>query len=253
MAASPHLGSFVVALFVAGVADAAVPLQILDASARQVVVETESSSAIDTVGQTFGAGFPASYSASGNVGTLVISAATHAAMWAGWFPAPAPGSFAPIVIEIDLTTRHAVSQVTSGSFSSWPLTESFTQGVLRSDATQGVIVSGVPPLACTSQAQVDSICAFFPMFCGTTCSFVAGAAYDPASGEVNLVGSETRSGCDGGVCQGPFTYFTPRGDLRLSEVFSPAVPALAPLATALLLATLVFAAFAASPRRAAGA
>jgi hypothetical protein len=204
------------------------------------------------VGQTFGPDFPASYSASGNVGTLVISAATHEAMWAGYFPAPVPGSFAPIVIEIDITTRHAVSQATSGSFASGQLGEGFNQGPLRSDATQGVVVAGVPPFTCTSQAQVDMICTFFPQFCGKTCSFVVGSAYDPASGKVNLVGSESRTGCDGGVCQGPFTFFTPRGDLRLTEEFSPAVPALAPLATALLLATLTLAALAALQRRARG-
>ena len=185
----------------AGAADAAVPLQLLDTTARQVVVEIENSSAIDTVGQTFGADFPASYPVAGGSGRVVISAATHEAMWAGYFPAPVPGSFTPIVIEIELATHHAMSQVASGGFASGPLTEGFTQGVLRSDATAGVIVSGVPPFTCASQAQVDIFCQFAPQFCGKTCSFVAGSAYASATGKVNLVGTESRSGCDGGVCR----------------------------------------------------
>ena len=109
MAASPHLGFFITIAFAAGVtaADAAVPLRILDTTSRAVFVEIESSSNIDTVGQSFGGPvYPASYSATGGIGTLVISAATHEAMYAGNFPAPVPGSFTPIVIEIDLATRH---------------------------------------------------------------------------------------------------------------------------------------------------
>jgi hypothetical protein len=222
-------------------AGATIPLQILDTTARAVFVEIENSSAIDTVGQSYGPAFPASYSATGGVGTLVISAATHQSMYAGSFPAPVPGSFTPIVIAIDLATHHAASQVASGSFASGPVTGSFTQGVLRSDSVVGVIVSGVPPFTCASQAQVDSLCPFAPQFCGKTCSFVSGSAYVQGTGKLNLVGSESQSGCDGGLCQGPFTFFTPRGDLRLSEPFTPAVPTLAPWAVALLLAALLVA------------
>ena len=200
------------------------------------------------MGQSYaGPVFPATYSATGSVGTLVISAATHEAMYAGYFPAPVPGSFTPIVIEIDLATRHATSQVASGGFSSGQLSGGFSQGVLQSNAVLGVIVSGVPPFTCTSQAQVDFLCTIAPQFCGKTCSLVSGSAYDPATGKVNLVGSRTESGCDGGICQGPFTYFTPRGDSATQEPFyPPAVPALAPYATALLLGAILAAAWAAS-------
>lgn len=255
MATSTRFGLLNVIVFAAvlcavGVteADASVPLRILDTPARAVFVEIENSSNIDTLGQSYGPVFPATYSASGGVGTLVISAATHEAMYSGDFPAPVPGSFTPIVIEIDLATRHATSQVASGAFASGPLTGSFTQGVLQSNAVLGVIVSGVPPFTCASQAQVDFLCTIAPQFCGKTCSLVSGSAYDPATGKVNLVGSRTESGCDGGVCQGPFTLFTPRGDLRLSEPFVPAVPALSPYATALLLGAILVAARAASSR-----
>jgi len=250
MATSTCLGLLIAAVFTVGVTDAAaaIPLRILDTPARAVFVEIENSSNIDTVGQNYGPVFPAIYSAMGSVGTLVISAATHEAMYAGNIPAPVPGSFTPIVIEIDLATRHATSQVASGGFASGQLTGSFSQGVLQSDAVVGVIVSGVPPFTCTSQAQVDLLCSFAPQFCGKTCSLVSGSAYDPATGKLNLVGSETQSGCDGGLCQGPFTFFTPRGDLRLSEPFAPAVPALAPWATALLLGAILAAAWVVSSR-----
>jgi hypothetical protein len=233
-------------------AGASVPLRILDTPARQVFVEIESSSNIDTVGQSYaGPAYPATYSATGSVGTLVISAATHESMYAGYYPAPVPGSFTPIVIEIDLATRHATSQVASGGFLSGQVSGGFTQGVLQSNAVVGVIVSGVPPFTCASQAQVDFLCTIAPQFCGKTCSLVSGSAYDPATGKVNLVGSRTESGCDGGICQGPFTYFTSRGDLRLSEpFFPPPVPALTPSATALLLGAILAVALAASSRAA---
>ncbi len=190
MAASPHLGFFIGSAFAAGgnPADASVPLRILDTTSRAVFVETESSSNIDAVGQSFtGPADPATYSATDGTGTLVISAAAHEAMYAGNFPAPVPGSFTPIVIEIDLATPHGASQVASGAFASGQTTGSFTQGVLRSDAVVGVIVAGVPPFTCASQAQVDSLCSFAPQFCGKTCSFVSGVAYDAATGKLNLV------------------------------------------------------------------
>ncbi len=250
MAASPCLGCFITIAFAAGVtaADAAVPLRILDTTSRAAFVEIESSSNIDTVGQSFGGPvYPATYSATGSTGTLVISATTHEAMYAGNFPAPVPGSFTPIVIEIDLATRHGTSQVAGGAFASGPATGSFTQGVLRSDSVVGVIVSGVPPFTCASQAQVDTLCSFAPQFCGKTCSLVSGVAYEPTSGRLNLVGSRTETGCDGGICQGPFSFFTPRGDLRLSEPNpAPAVPSLAPWATALLLGAILLSAWTAS-------
>ena len=250
MATSTRLVLLAAALFAAHAADAAVPLQVFDTTARSVAVEIENSSAIDVVGQSYGPAFPASYSASGGVGTLVISAATHEAMYAGSIPAPVPGSFTPIVIEIDLATLHATSQIASGGFASGQLTGGFTQAVLRSDSVVGVIVSGVPPFTCSSQAQVDSLCPFAPQFCGKTCSFVSGSAFATGTGKLNLVGTETQSGCDGGLCQGPFTFFTPRGDLRLSEVFSPSVPTLAPWGIALLIAALVAVAWVASKRSA---
>jgi len=113
----------------------------------------------------------------------------------------------------------------------------FTQQALGTTTTGGYAGPTVPPLFCTSQAQIDMFCMFVPSFCGQTCTIVPGNAYDPGSGKVNLVGRETQNGCDGSFCQGPFDMFTQRGDLRLTEAAEvPALPGLAPIALLGLLA-----------------
>jgi len=227
-------------------ARADVPLRIEDGTPRAVFIEVEGSSDLGAVGLSYGPPFPATYSAANGVGTLVISAETHAAMRAG-FLQPVPDTFTPLVIEIDLSTRHATSQSASGALASGPISESFTQNPLASDAVLGFIGPNVAPFPCTSQQDVDNLCAIIPLFCGKTCTLVPGAAYDPATGKLNLVGTETQSGCDGSMCQGPFTLFTNRGDLRLTE---PAlVPTLGPPALALLAAALLAGGTWAAPRR----
>ena len=211
------------------------PLDVSDPTPRTVFVQIESSSNRATVGQTFGPAFPATYSASGNTGTLTISIATHEQMRTDGFT-PVPGTFTPLVFEIDRTTLQATSQVASGALGSGQAGFSFTQQVLGTTTTAGFMGPSVPPLFCTSQAQVDQICMFVPSFCGQTCTIVPGSAYDPGTGEVNLVGRETQTGCDGGMCQGPFDFFTERGDLRLTEGAEvPVLPGLAPLALFALL------------------
>jgi hypothetical protein len=234
------LGAASVAILLAAAAEARalVPLRIEDETERAVFVEVEGSSDLAIVGQSFGPPFPATYSASGGVGTLVISAETHAAMRAG-FLEPVPGSFTPIEIEIDLATRHATSGSASGALASGPISMTFTQNPLASDAVLGFVGPDIGPIPCTSQQQVDDFCAIFPLFCGKICTLVPGAAFDPATGKLNLVGTETQSGCDGSLCDGPFTLFTGQGDLRLREPFVAPVPALSPPATALLAAALL--------------
>ena len=237
MKASLLQTTFAALLFAAATgARAGVPLRVEDGGARTVFVEVESSSDLATVGQSYGPPFPAAYSASNGLGTLVISAETHAAMRAG-FLEPVPGSFTPIAIEIDLATRVATSQSASGALASGQLSMSFTQNPLASDAVLGFVGPDIGPIPCASQQQVDDLCAITPLFCGKTCTLVPGAGYDPASGKLNLVGTETQSGCDGGVCGGPFELFTGRGDLRLSE--APPVPTLGPSALALLAAAML--------------
>ncbi len=65
-----------------------VPLDVLDATPRDVLVQVEGSADQSIVGQAFGVEHPATYSASGNIGTLMISAETHEQMLAGGFPSP---------------------------------------------------------------------------------------------------------------------------------------------------------------------
>lgn len=229
------VGATALALLVSSSAHAqgGAPLDISDATPRNVFVQVETSSNLGTVGQTFGPAYPATWSASGNTGTVTISAATHEQMrTAGTSFVPVPASFTPIVVAMDLTTREATSQVASGAMVSGQLGFAFTQQVLGTTATAGYASGGnaPAPLFCTSQAQVDQWCQIVPQLCGMTCNLVPGNEYDLATGEINLVGRETQQGCDGGMCQGPFDMFTPRGDLRLTETAAvPALPGLAPL------------------------
>jgi hypothetical protein len=239
MFVSPRWPALLATVFALVGPAAAAPLDLTDTSSRPVEIAVENSSELAVVGQGFGPGFPATYSVTGGVGTVLVSPETHALMRTG-FLQPVPGSFTSLAIEVDLTTLQAISQTASGAFASGPLTSGFTQHPLASDAVLGFVGPSLPPLACPSQSAVDDACLIVPAFCGETCTLVAGAAYEPSTGEVNLVGVETQAGCDGSLCFGPFDYFTGQGDLRLTEapVVAP-VPALsygAMVALVLLLA-----------------
>src|SRR5690606_18567928 len=107
------------------------------------------------VGASFGPAFPATYSASGNIGTLVISAETHEQMRAGALD-PVPSTFTPIVIQFDLTTLSATSLPASGALASGPISTSFTQGALDTSGVAGFVGPDVAPFFCTSQAEVDA-------------------------------------------------------------------------------------------------
>lgn len=217
-------------------AAAAEPLDVNDPMPRDVLVQLESSSDPAAVGQSFGPALPATYSASGGVGAFVIPVETHEAMRA--FLPPVPGSFTPITIQIDLATHAASSQPAGGAMADGPITFSFSLSALSTAATAGFVGPNFsPPLLCTSQQQIDDLCPVFPPICGKTCIFVSGSAYDPGTGKVNLVGGESQSGCDGAVCQGPFTLFSTAGDLRLLEANEvPALPWPAPALVALAMA-----------------
>jgi hypothetical protein len=219
------------------------PLDLNDPTPRDVLFQVETSGNLATVGQSFGPALPATYSASGGIGTLVIPISSHEALRA--FLPPVPGSFTPIVIQIDLATHAATSQPAGGQMADGPITFAFTQNALGTGTTGGFVGPTLAPLFCISQQQVDNLCPIFPPICGQTCTLVPGSVYDPQSGELNLIGSETQSGCDGAVCQGPFDLFTQRGDLRLSEATE--IPLLPAPAGALLFLCLL--ATAVPPRR----
>ena len=233
----------IAALALAPAAALAEPLDVLDPTPRSVLVEREISTDPATVGQSYGPPVPATYSASGGTGTLVIPIESHQTLRGGPAIPPVPGSYTPIVISIDLATGAATSQPAAGAHAGGGQTFSFAVNALSTSAPGGFVGPQFPPLFCASQAEVDAQCPTFPPICGKTCFLVPGAAYDPLTGEINLVGSETQQGCDGTFCQGPFTMFSTQGDLRFSE--GPDVPALPAPAAALLLVCLL----AATPRR----
>jgi hypothetical protein len=201
------------------------PLDLNDPTPRSVLFQVESSTNPATVGQSYGGpSLPATYSASGGTGTLVIPVASHEALRGGL--TPVPGSFTPILIQFDLATLAATSQPAGGQATDGGnLTFSWSLHALTTNGTAGFVGPNfTPPLLCTSQQQIDQFCQVYPPICGKTCIQVAGSAFDPASGKVNLVGGEDQSGCDGTICQGPFGVITLLGDLRISE--APAAPAL---------------------------
>ena len=206
-----------IVVFAANAAAGSIPLDLLDPTPRDVLVQVENSLDLAVVGQSFGDAFPATYSASGNIGTLVISAETHELMNEGFLAPPVAGSFTPIVIEFDLNTFEAMSQPASGAFSGGPISSSFTQQSLDTLGVAGFVGPGFAPLFCTSQQEVDDACLIAPVFCGLVCTIVPGLPYDPMTGLVNLVGRQTEAGCDGAVCSGPFDMFARNGDLLLSE------------------------------------
>lgn len=211
------------------------PLDVQDPTPRPVLVEWENSTDLSAVGVSYAPPVDASYSASGNVGTLVIPIVSHETMRAVGL-IPFPGTFSSVTIEIDLMTLEVTSQTANGTltFEDPNYGYAFTQNPLTSNGTAGYIAGeGIPlPLFCTSQADVDALCAANPAFCSGTCELVAGAAYEASSGEVNMVGTEDQLQCVGG-CIGPFVVFSQYGDLRFSEM--PAtVPSVGPIALLML-------------------
>jgi hypothetical protein len=239
------LRSLAAAILLAGTAAspasaAEVPLRVTDPAPRPVLVHFEISSDPASVGQSYDIAFPASWSVSNGVGRVEVSAAAHGdarARLEGLGYAPVPDSFGPLVVEIDLGTLEATSPATSGALTNGTQSLGFDTRALGTTTLAGVISNS--PLFCTSQAYVDFLCTIVPSYCGQTCTIVPGAPYDPASGKINLVGSESAQGCDGSICFGPFENFARTGDLRLMETFVPPVPAAsaaARVALALLLA-----------------
>ncbi|TFG92738.1 MAG: hypothetical protein E4H11_09075 [Myxococcales bacterium] len=215
-----------------------IPLQVLDSTPRQVLVRFEQSIDPAAVGQVFGASWPASWSVSAGVGRVDVSAETHGlarAAGEGLGFAPVPGSFAPIAIEIDLATLEATSEPTSGSLAGGQFFLGFATRALDTRATAGFIGPNVGALLCSSQQQIDDACPSIPFLCGLTCTLVTGAPYDPLTGTLHLVGSESKQSCDGAQCQGPIEVFATTGDLLLVEVAVGVPAASAPLRIGLAL------------------
>jgi hypothetical protein len=217
------------------------PLDPFDATPRPIRVELETSTNLDVVGATFGAPVDASYAVSGGIGTITIPIASHEQMRDNGGLPPVPGTYTPLVIHIDLSDLSASSESASGTVGVGSLFQSFLMHPLGSDTLAGHFSNQNTPLFCTSQADVDAACQQTPSLCGQTCVIVPGAAYDPVTGKLNMVGAETISGCDGSLCIGPFVFFSQHGDLRFTEAPAPVIPALGASASALLAACLLIA------------
>jgi hypothetical protein len=199
------------------------PLNLADPTPRAIQVEFEVSIPPSTVGQTFSLPFEGSYSASGNTGTVVVSAAEYESAiedpGLDYFGALVTatligGSASDFVLDIDLSTGEATLQPLSYQVS------------IQEPVQQNGSVSR--DLSTTAVAGFGTHPSFpgFPFFC-TTCVLVPGAPYDPNTGKINTVGSDRLVAPD--IDQ---LSFSRAGDLRLSE--SPAVPALSIFGLALL-------------------
>jgi hypothetical protein len=209
---------------------AAEPLDVSDPTPRAIQIEFEISQSPTVIGQTWSAPFSATYSASGNTGTVVVSAAEYAAAIAtknldyfevitDW--SLVPGTATAFQVDIDLTTLEATAQTASYEVS-LDISPAQNGDVTRMLSTTGLAGFGVHP-------------SFpgFPFFCTASCLIVPGAPYDPLTGRLNAVGRDILDAPDVDL-----QSFSRAGDLRLSEVAAPAVPAV-PVSGLLLLAVLM--------------
>jgi hypothetical protein len=213
------------------------PLDLANSAARPVLVEIETSAALDVVGVQFSDPLPASFSVVANVGRVVIDSATYEAfLLEGTSGAQITAS--DFVVEIDLATLETVNNpASSGTVILAHAGYAFTR-TLDTQRVAGFANGGpAGPLHCSSQQEIDDLCLIVPDYCGVLCVIVPGAPYDSATGKVNLVGFENQDGCGETGCL-DIDMFSDAGDLRLTEV-PPIVPALPGAAWLLLAVSLI--------------
>ena len=196
------------------------PLNLADPTPRTILVEFEISVDPGSIGQSYSESTVATYSATGNTGTVVIaSVAYEAAIQThdldyfdtimSW--SLVSGSASDFTLDIDLTTMEATAQ---------PL----SYQVLITDPVpfpqNGVVTR---ELSTTTTAGFAFLPQFpgFPFFCDT-CTLVPGTPYDPTTGRINAVGSDDLVAPDIPSLIG----FSRAGDLRLSESPAQLLPAL---------------------------
>lgn len=196
---------------------AAEPLDVSDPTPRAIQIEFEISQSPTVIGQTWSAPFSATYSASGNTGTVVVSAAEYAAAIAtkdlDYFEVITdwsliPGTATAFQLDIDLTTLQATAQ-TAGYEVSLDISPPQNGDVTRMLSTTGLAGFGV-----------HSSFPGFPFFCTASCLIVPGAPYDPLTGRLNAVGRDVLDAPDVDL-----QSFSRAGDIRLSEFEGPQVPA----------------------------
>ena len=196
------------------------PLDVADPTPRAIHVEFEVSVGPGTLGQVYSETFVATYSATGSTGTVVLSSAVYEAAiqthQLDYFDTMMTwslvnGSASDLEIEIDLTTMEANTQPVS------------YQVLITSPVPFPQIGTVTRGLSTTAPAGFAFLPQFpgFPFFCDT-CTLVPGAAYDPATGKINLVGPDDLVAPD---IPG-LTGFSRAGDLRFSESPAAAVPTL---------------------------
>lgn len=216
------------------------PLNLADPTPRTIKVQFEISLLPTLIGQTYSASYTATYSATGNIGTVVIPRAvyesaiqTHDLDYFG-YPLIA-GSAADFTLEIDLTTLEATAQ---------PL--AYQVFVTYPPDAVGTITRNLSTTAIAGFGYSPSLPGF-PFFtttpCGV-CALVPGAPYDPATGKLNAVGSDALDSPDLDV-----SSFARAGDLRLSESATPSVPALSSYGLAGLVVALASFAFLVNRRK----
>jgi hypothetical protein len=207
------------------------PFDPTNPTLRPIRVEFEVSAPPGVVGQTWSVPFAATYSASGNTGTVVIAPSvyesaieTHALDYldalVSW--SLVPGSASPFRLDIDLTTFEATAQ---------PLTYQISIGTPVQEV--GTVTRNLSTTA-TAGFTFLSQNPGFPFFC-VACDLVLGRTYDPTTGTLNAVGSDD--------LEAPPAFedvlgFSRAGDLRLSELDAVSVPML-PVAGRLVIAAVL--------------
>lgn len=195
------------------------PLNLFDPTPRTVYVQFETSTDPAAIGQTYSAPYEATYSVAGNIGTVMLSGSTYESAIEtrdlDYFDALTAwtlvdGSASDFTLEIDLTTLEATAQTVTYDVTvpfPFPQIGTVTRDLGTSTTAGYAFLPEYPG---------------FPFFCDT-CLLVPGAAYNPATGEINAVGSDNLVSPDVDL-----TSFARAGDMRLSEASGFPLPGLAP-------------------------
>lgn len=126
------------------------PLDVSDPTPRPIHVAFEDSVDPGVVGASFGPELAAFYSEQAGIGTISIPVSSHEAARSGGSTA-VPGSFTPVVIEVDLGSLEATSQPASGAVELFPGTGfSFTQHALGTTTVAGYVTNS-GGFGCASQ------------------------------------------------------------------------------------------------------
>lgn len=221
------------------------PFDISNRATRTVMVQVENSNDPAVVGQSFSAPVPATYYVQGNTGHIVLSPASHGELRLEGYSPEVTAEFPELDLQIDLTTLEVSSQPQTtwshiGLHDYFDTTTGIMQHGMSTDAAVGVISPDFTDSLCPDQTYIDQWCNEDGIFCGQTCSPILGLPYDPDTGLVNLVGSETRQTCARCCCGPPLESFTHHGDLLITEMAALSGLPNRPLAVVLVMLIMAF-------------